>query len=117
HGTLHLKVAERFMDTASFQKLIASKLLEPGIAKKRIRFSISIDREASSISLAVEDDGNGFDHEAWIKRVQTDQTLNIDEHGRGISLLYHLSDQLEFSNGGRHLRVTKKIDDAPGAET
>lgn len=111
HGTLKLSVSERFTDSSSFQKLIEKKLQDPLISGKRIRFGITIDQNIGYISLEVEDDGEGFDHESWIKRVSTEQSLNIDEHGRGISLLYHLSDRVEFSMGGRKIRISKRIND------
>ncbi len=111
HGTLKLNIDERFIDRESFGKLIGERLRDPEIAARRIRFSISIDQVKNAISLEVEDDGEGFDHEAWVKRVQQDQSLNIDEHGRGISLLYHLSDELTFEDGGRRIRVTKNLND------
>ncbi len=112
HGTLKLKVDERFIGSEDFNKLIDDKLQDPDVKRKKIRFSINIDRKDQVVQLEVEDDGEGFDHAGWVERVRTDQTLNIDEHGRGISLLYHLSDQLEFDKGGRTIRVTKKIADA-----
>lgn len=112
HGILKLNVNERFMDSTNFQKLIATRLTDPEICDKRIRFSISIDQIINRIVMEVEDDGEGFDHESWLKRVQTDDTLNIDEHGRGISLLYHLSDEMEFANGGRKLRICKKLEES-----
>ncbi len=110
HGTLKLNIDERFIDRVSFQKLISDRLNDPLIAEKRIRFSISIDQIGNNIILEVEDDGDGFDHKAWIDRVKADESLNIDEHGRGISLLYHLSDELIFEDGGRKIRLAKKLD-------
>jgi hypothetical protein len=58
----------------------------------------------------VEDNGQGFDYESWIQRVKKEPKLNLDEHGRGISMLYHLSESLEFSQGGRKVTIIKKLD-------
>jgi len=116
HGTLKLRVDERFIDSESFQKLVNEKLCDPQVAQKRIRFSLRKDKARGDITMEVEDDGDGFNHEAWLKRIKTDQSLNIDEHGRGLSLLYHLSDELHFANEGRKVCVRKKVDDAPPTE-
>lgn len=115
HGTLGLSIAERLMDHAKLQKLIAERLQQPEIAEKRLRFIFSIDHQQDTIQISVEDDGDGFDHDSWIKRVTIDPALNLDEHGRGISMLYHLADTLEFSRGGRSVKISKKLIATPKA--
>jgi CheY-like chemotaxis protein len=109
HGTLGLSISERMLDHNGMQQIIAERLSRPEIAAKRLRFEFCIDHQAHTIRIAVEDDGPGFDYEEWLKRVADEPKLNLDEHGRGISMLYHLADTLEFSNGGRRVSVSKKI--------
>ncbi len=109
HGTLGLSISERMLDHNGMQQIIAERLSRPEIAAKRLRFEFCIDHQAHTIKIAVEDDGPGFDYEEWLKRVVEEPKLNLDEHGRGISMLYHLADTLEFSKGGRRVSVSKKI--------
>lgn len=109
HGTLGLSISERMLDHNGMQQIIAERLSRPEIAVKRLRFEFCIDHQAHTIKIAVEDDGPGFDYEEWLKRVVEEPKLNLDEHGRGISMLYHLADTLEFSKGGRRVSVSKKI--------
>jgi CheY-like chemotaxis protein/anti-sigma regulatory factor (Ser/Thr protein kinase) len=109
HGTLGLSVGERKLDHSNLQQLIGERLKQPEIASKRLRFSFCLDHIAKTITISVEDDGKGFDFEGWLKRVKTEPKLNLDEHGRGISMLYHLADSLEFSLGGRKVTVCKNI--------
>lgn len=109
HGTLGLSISERMLDHNGIQQIIAERLSRPEIAAKRLRFEFCIDHQAHTIKIAVEDDGPGFDYEEWLKRVVEEPKLNLDEHGRGISMLYHLADTLEFSKGGRRVSVSKKI--------
>lgn len=109
HGTLGLTVGERMLDHSGLQKVIETRLKQPEIAAKRLRFTFLMDHIANVITISVEDDGKGFDHEGWLKRVAVEPKLNLDETGRGISMLYHLADSLEFSQGGRKVTVTKKI--------
>ncbi len=116
HGTLGLLKHERFVETKAFRELVNTKLQDPVIQQRRIKFKVSIERLNGRLCLEVEDDGEGFDHEAWIHRVKTDQTLSIEENGRGIALMYHLSDSLEFSNGGRKIKVVKNLI-SPDSET
>jgi YesN/AraC family two-component response regulator len=113
HGTLKLTVPERLMDHASLQDVIKARLKQPDIASKRLRFSMSIDHNYETITIAVDDDGEGFDYQNWLEKVAKEPKLNLDEHGRGISMLYHLTDSLEYSRGGRSIRISKKLAQAP----
>jgi serine/threonine-protein kinase RsbW len=64
-----------------------------------IEYSIS-DNEVSFI---IEDEGNGFDYESI-----PDPTLpeNVEKtHGRGIFLMNHLADKIEFENQGSRITL------------
>lgn len=109
HGTLGLSISERLLDHEPLQNLISKKLEEPEIAVKRMRLNLGIDHLLQSIEITVEDDGRGFDYHTWLERVEKEPQLNLDEHGRGIAMLYHLADTLEFSKGGRCVKITKNL--------
>lgn len=109
HGTLGLSISERLLDHETLQNLISKKLEEPEIAAKRMRLGFGIDHQQQSIEITVEDDGRGFDYQAWLERVEKEPQLNLDEHGRGIAMLYHLADTLEFSKGGRCVKISKNL--------
>lgn len=109
HGTLGLSIRERLLDHESLQNLIKSKLEIPEIAAKRMHLGFEVDHLKQLIEISVEDDGKGFDYQAWLERVKTEPQLNLDEHGRGIAMLYHLADSLEFSKDGRCVKISKSI--------
>jgi len=109
HGTLSLSIEERKLDHDNLQKLIAQKLHLPEIAKKRLRFAFTINHESKMITIAVEDDGDGFDHEGWREKVTKEPKLNLEEHGRGLSMLYHLADNIRFEKGGRYIAISKHL--------
>ncbi|MDD4309585.1 MAG: response regulator [Candidatus Cloacimonetes bacterium] len=117
HGILKLTNKERVLDHKSLQQLILQRLQIPENAEKRMRFAFCIDHQNETLNITVEDDGDGFDYEAWLLRVAQETKLNLDEHGRGISMLYHLADKLEFSDGGRKVSIIKKILQHPHHET
>jgi len=110
HGTLGLNHDERILDHSEQQKLITERLQLPEIAKRRIHFSFTIDHLANEITISIQDDGSGFDHQGWLRRVKTEPKLNLDEHGRGISMLFHLCESLEYTLGGRKVTIVKKLD-------
>ena len=109
HGTLALSMQERNLDHHKLQKIINKRLEQPDIASKRMHIHFSICHKTDTITVTVEDQGPGFDYEFWINKVKEDQKVNLEESGRGISMLYYLSDKLEFQHGGRTVSISKKI--------
>ncbi len=109
HGTLELTREQRKSGYDQLQQIIAEKLAQPCIAGRRIRFTISINRNEDTISISVEDDGDGYDYMSWVRRVTQGDTLNLEETGRGLAMLFHLSDNLDFANGGRLVKISRKM--------
>lgn len=69
---------------------------------KHVTITYHIDIE--HITISVEDEGQGFDPDSL-----PDPTLEVNierECGRGVFLMRHLSDDLEFENGGRKVTMT-----------
>jgi len=116
HGTLSLSYEERLLEHSLLQEVISKRLAIPEIAERRIGFDLSIDQVNNLIRITVSDQGNGFDYKTWLARIQDEEHLNVDEHGRGISLLYHLTDSVEFMDGGRKVQITKSITPARNGE-
>jgi len=109
HGTLKLDQNERRLDNTTFQSLITHKLSDPATATKRIQLRIVINPAEDYIMIEVADDGDGFDHHSLLEKVLCERDLSLVEHGRGITLLCHLAHKVEFDNGGRTVRITKKF--------
>ena len=69
---------------------------------KKIFVRYDIDKER--IHISIEDQGDGFDPDSLPDPTAEE---NIDKDcGRGIFLMRHLSDGIEFSNGGRKVDMT-----------
>lgn len=109
HGTLELNLEERALEHEKLQTLISQKLEEPHIAARKIRISAEIDNLTQSIVLSVEDEGAGFDFERWLNKSFPEPILGLQEHGRGLSLLKHLSADLRFAKEGRQVIIQKSL--------
>lgn len=109
HGILELTKEERALEYSQLKAIIVQKLNHPSISSRRIRFAIVINKEENSIRMTVEDDGNGFDYTNYLQQVTEPTSLNLDCYGRGLTMLYHLSDSLVYSNGGRKVEITRKL--------
>ncbi|MFO7660100.1 MAG: response regulator [Candidatus Cloacimonadaceae bacterium] len=112
HGTLKLNLKERTLNHSQYKEVVKQKLQNPEIAQKRIHISLSVDLQAKILSFTVEDEGDGFDFDFWLKKINTSQTIQLDEYGRGISIIYHLTDKLTFDKGGRRISIEKKFEHA-----
>ncbi|MCB5271988.1 MAG: response regulator [Candidatus Cloacimonetes bacterium] len=109
HGTLELTIPERALMQDELHQVIDARLKDPRIAKRKMHLAFEIDNEQQLIEIIVSDDGDGFDFPKWVKTVQTEQILDIKEHGRGIAMLYHLCDELRFEDEGKTVRIRKSL--------
>ncbi len=112
HGTLKLNMKERTLNHAQYKDVIKAKLQDPEIAKKRINIMMKVDLQNKLLTFTVEDQGDGFDYDFWLKKINTSQSIQLDEYGRGISIIYHLCDKLTFDKGGRRISIEKKFEHA-----
>ena len=70
--------------------------------------SLSLALEDGLIKFKVEDEGRGFDHEHLPDPTAPE---NLEKPGgRGIFLMKHLSDEVEFAEGGRVVELRFYID-------
>lgn len=112
HGTLKLKLHERTLCYDDYKKLIVSKLQNPEISKKKIHLYLYIDQANDKIIFEVEDEGDGFDYKLWTEKSNSYEGIQLDEYGRGISIIYYLTDKVTFDKDGRFIRIEKKLSDA-----
>lgn len=97
-------------------------------AKKLIKVLYLLDKE--KITVVVQDEGDGFDHDSYTVRAQTKDAVAAarerHEQGRvgglGIKLMMRCTDRLEYNDVGNMITLTKLLkpsakpaEDAPGA--
>ncbi len=84
--------------------------LDPG-KKVVVRFSL-VDNQYWWI---ISDQGNGFSPDFECDRESSDQLLPPEEseHGRGLCILHHIFDQVEWNQTGTELRLCKQLETRP----
>jgi len=112
HGTMKLSLAERTLSYDDYKALVIEKLQQPNIADKRIHLRLSIDQEHQVIIVEVEDEGEGFSYAEWLLRIRNNEGIQLNEYGRGISIIYHLADRVSFGKGGKLIRIEKNFSNA-----
>ena len=60
-----------------------------------------------SVTISVEDQGNGFDHNKVPDPAKEEHLLRTG--GRGIFLIKHLMDKVEFNKKGNIIKMTKQL--------
>lgn len=109
HGTLGLSVEERALAHDALQEVICRKMQNPEISNRKVCFGFDVDNKNQIIEIFVEDEGEGFNYSPWLESIKNEQLIDIEGHGRGIAMLFHLSDELSFSASGNVVRIKKSI--------
>lgn len=109
HGTISLNMKERTLNYEDYKAVINKKLQQKNIAEKLIHIRLNINQEKQKISFEVEDEGKGFDYKQWLNKIKMGKGIQLDEYGRGISIIYHLTNKVSFSKGGRRIKIEKNI--------
>ena len=109
HGTLELSLQERALPHEKLLQVIEERFKDPEMAKRKLHLAFEINNLQDEIMIEVCDEGNGFDYESWLNVVKSEQILDIKEYGRGLAMLYHLTDELSFEENGKRIRIRKKI--------
>lgn len=106
HGNLELKSEwkEELGDsgTDKFSEIKAIRLQEPNFANREIK--IRLELKDNELILSVQDEGAGFTPPP-IKPVEG----NLYSHGRGIQLIRHFMDSVEYKKDGRLIEIRKRI--------
>lgn len=105
HGIFKLTRKERFSTSEKHNKYI-KKLLEKKEIRDRnlfLKFSLHKDK----LDLVVKDFGDGFDFEKL--KFSKNKILNFDPYGRGLNLIYLMTDEIVFSDKGSTISISKRL--------
>ncbi len=109
HGNLELKSEWKEIydpegvDAYSLRK--KERLADPDYSERKIWVAISFDQH--ELKFVLTDSGKGFTPKA--KAVVENDTSGPLVHGRGLSIIDHVMDVMEYSSGGRVLTMIKKL--------
>jgi serine/threonine-protein kinase RsbW len=91
----------------SLREAVANAILHGNKAHPQKRVQLDCFHEPDgSMLVVVQDEGHGFDANAVRDPTRPENLLR--ESGRGIYLIKHFMDEVEYRNGGRELRMRKK---------
>lgn len=102
HGNLGLSFGtDEFEDLGGFHRAVADRLAAPDAAQRRV--TVDIDWTAADVTVAVSDEGQGFEAPA-IDSADLDPA-GFAPTGRGLILMRALASRVEFDSAGRRVRL------------
>ncbi|MBS0616757.1 MAG: ATP-binding protein [Spirochaetes bacterium] len=107
HGNLGVTFEEksRAIEEGDYMQFLLERQLQPEYAARRVRVHYVVNR--SALIMRVTDDGDGFDHRAFLERANSDESMLMLEHGRGISMTINAFDAVEFNEKGNEVTLRK----------
>lgn len=92
-----------------FSELLCNAVIHGNKLDERKSVSVYIEIENNNISSIVKDEGSGFDYTNLINSITKEDDALYCESGRGIWLVYALSDTLSFNIKGNEIKFIKKV--------
>lgn len=107
HGNLGVTFEEktRAIEEGDYMEFLLARQRLPQYAAKRVRVSYVVNHRA--FVMRVADDGDGFDHSAFLVRTKSDESMLMLEHGRGIAMTINAFDAVEFNGKGNQVTLRK----------
>ena len=104
---LNLNESDRFDLRLSFEEILINAMKHGNGLRREVPVRVTASYDASELKVCVQDHGGGFD----ISRLK-DPTLgpNVEAYsGRGVYLVKHLMDRLEYGPKGNSVEITKRL--------
>jgi len=105
HGNLEISYEEKTKALETIDgitALLQERLAQPQMAARRIYVQAEYQRDCAIY--AIRDEGPGFDHAGHADRPLAATTAL---HGRGITLIRHYMDTVDWNESGNEIRITK----------
>ena len=105
HGIWQLTLEERLSDKETLEKTLLQRELEANDSIKRGVFvEFLFNRVTEKMTMIIKDTGAGFNYEQFL--AQIDSTMESRQFsGRGIFLMYTLSEKLLYHDGGSKIEI------------
>ncbi|MDP8299664.1 MAG: ATP-binding protein [Candidatus Tantalella remota] len=91
-----------------FEEALRNAMVHGNKGSEHKKVAVETKIEDNSVTIMVEDEGDGFVPESLPDPTHDDNLLL--EGGRGVYLIKHLMDEVRYENGGRRLIMIKYLD-------
>lgn len=108
HGNLGISFEEksRVIEQGDFMAFLRQRQKDPRYANRQVQVRYIVSR--TGLFLRITDEGDGFDHQGFLKRTESDDSLLMLEHGRGLTMARNAFDSVQFNTKGNQVTLAKK---------
>jgi serine/threonine-protein kinase RsbW len=106
-SALNLNESDRFDLRLSFEEILINAMKHGNGYRREVPVRVTVSYQGRELKIAVQDQGKGFD----VDRLK-DPTMcdNIEAYsGRGVYLVKHLMDRLDYGPKGNTVEITKHL--------
>jgi anti-sigma regulatory factor (Ser/Thr protein kinase) len=103
HGNLGISSVLKEQDDRAYAEAVAARCADPQFACRMVDIRSSYDGEA--IRWAITDQGQGFDVDAALRRLDEEPDL-LRPSGRGLLMIRAFTDEMRYEDAGRRLLMT-----------
>jgi anti-sigma regulatory factor (Ser/Thr protein kinase) len=115
HGNLEISSELKQKGDDSFRKALAERQQNPELSSRVV--DIRVAYEPDRCTWTITDQGNGFDVQKALARLESDDPMEILASGRGISIMKAFVDEVSWSEGGRQIHLSIFLDKTPERRT
>lgn len=102
HGNLEISSAVKESSWSEFNKMISEREKDPHYCERRVRIDCTF--RQSSLSIQIEDEGNGFDFD---NLSDPNDPMSLLCSGRGILMIRQFMNEVEWNETGNVIRMVK----------
>ncbi|MCX7633771.1 MAG: ATP-binding protein [Turneriella sp.] len=109
HGNLGITFEEksRAMESGDYMEFLLARQKDPKYAHRQVVVDYLIN--SRTLIFRITDDGEGFDHKAFLEQITKEDHISFLEHGRGILLARSVFDKVVFNEKGNQVILLKAI--------
>jgi anti-sigma regulatory factor (Ser/Thr protein kinase) len=104
HGNLELSSELKERDDHSFAEALAQRAADPELSSRLV--DVLVEYDGRRCRWIITDQGKGFDVDAILRRLESDDPEVLLASGRGILIMRSFLDGVKYENGGRRLILT-----------
>jgi anti-sigma regulatory factor (Ser/Thr protein kinase) len=108
HGNLELSSELKERDDSSFAEALAQRAADPTLSSRLVE--VLVEYDGRRCCWIITDQGKGFDVDAVMRRLESDDPEVLLASGRGILIMRSFLDGVKYQNDGRRLILTMNRD-------
>jgi DNA-binding response OmpR family regulator len=109
HGNLEISFEQKTQaleETGGLEALVKQRLADPTYGSRRIHVSASYEKDR--VEYRIRDEGQGFNPADFEELRSLSSTTAL--HGRGLALIRHYMDDVDWAKGGSEIVLVRKIE-------